>query len=129
MSINGRFVNKEWRYLYSPSCREKLSEKSRTHLQRVALRATEMVLFGPFWPPYTGQIYGWGVAPTPFRTVSEGVFSETHIPHYESLYNGTGGKPILSLQSLALKMHLVTRLDRYSPPQQGPLSFPSSVEA
>ena len=59
----------------------------------------------------------------------EGLFSETHIPHYESLYNGTGGKPILSLQSLAPKMHLVARLDRHSPPQQGPLSFPSSVEA
>src|SRR5215207_3487818 len=64
-------------YSYFPNSFLKLSEKSRTHLQRVALRATETVLFGPFWRSYTGQIYGWGVAPTPFRTVSEFAFSET----------------------------------------------------
>src|SRR5215204_5306177 len=47
----------------------------------VALQATETVLFGPFWPPYTGKIYGRSVAHTPCRTVSEGVFSET--PRHE----------------------------------------------
>src|SRR5215208_886955 len=44
---------------------------------QVALRHTERVLFGPFWRSYTGQIYGRNPAPTPFRTVSEGKFSET----------------------------------------------------
>src|SRR5215210_3923879 len=34
------------------------------------LRATETVLFGPFWPSYTDQIQGWSVARTPFRAVS-----------------------------------------------------------
>src|SRR5215213_5872054 len=63
----------------SPS---KLSEKSRMPLQ-VALRHTERVLFGPFWRSYTGQIYGRNPAPTPFRTVSEGVFSETGLQAYE----------------------------------------------
>src|SRR5829696_5594253 len=56
---------------YSPSCREKLSEKSRMPLQ-VALRYTERVLLGPFWRSYTGQIYGRNPSPTPFRTVSQG---------------------------------------------------------
>src|SRR5215207_4509144 len=32
-----------------------------------------MVLFGPFWRSYAGQIYGRSVAPTPFRTVSRRV--------------------------------------------------------
>ena len=36
----------------------------------VALQATETVLFGPFWPPYTSQIHARGLAPTPFQTVS-----------------------------------------------------------
>src|SRR5215212_8940631 len=36
-----------------------------------------MILFGPFWRSYTGQIYGRNPAPTPFRTVSEEKFSET----------------------------------------------------
>src|SRR5215203_5797317 len=51
--------------------------KSRGRSCNVALRDTEMVLVGPFWPSYTAQIYGRSVAPTPFRTVSEGTFSET----------------------------------------------------
>src|SRR5687767_3960621 len=41
----------------------------------VALRATETVLFGPFWPPYTAQIHASSVARTPFRIVSELGFS------------------------------------------------------
>jgi hypothetical protein len=36
----------------------------------VALRATETVLFGSFWPPCTGQIHDRNVTRTPFRTVS-----------------------------------------------------------
>src|ERR671920_875723 len=62
--------NYDWRQFprESPS---KLSETSRMPLQ-VALRHTERVLFGPFWPLYTGQIYGRNPAPTPFRTVSLG---------------------------------------------------------
>ena len=51
--------------------------KSLGRAYNVALQATETVLFGPFWPPYTGKIYGRSVAHTPFRTVSEEVFSET----------------------------------------------------
>ncbi len=43
----------------------------------VALRDTETVLFGPLWGSYSGQIYDQNPAPTPFRTVSEGLFSET----------------------------------------------------
>jgi hypothetical protein len=37
-----------------------------------------MVLFDPFWPTYASQIQAQRVARTPFRTVSEGVFSEVH---------------------------------------------------
>src|SRR5829696_582929 len=44
--------------------------KSLGRPYNVALRDTEMVLFGPFWGSYTGQIYGRNPAPTPFRTVS-----------------------------------------------------------
>ena len=51
--------------------------KSLGRPYNVALGDTEMVLFGPFWPSYTGQVYGRSVAPTPFRTVSERLFSET----------------------------------------------------
>src|SRR5829696_5956735 len=42
----------------------------------VALRSTETVLFGPFWPPFTSQIHAQSVVRTPFRTVSEWGFSE-----------------------------------------------------
>jgi hypothetical protein len=45
----------------------------------VALRATETVLFGSFWPPCTGQIHDRNVTRTPFRTVSEEEFSEVGI--------------------------------------------------
>src|SRR5215203_1218543 len=51
--------------------------KSLGRPYNVALWDTEMVLFGPFWRSYTGQIYGRNPAPTPFRTVSEEKFSET----------------------------------------------------
>ena len=46
-----------------------------------------MVLFGPFWRSYTGQIYGGNFAPTPFRTVSEEKFSETQLPVFKVLGN------------------------------------------
>src|SRR5215217_6584116 len=46
--------------------------KSLGRPYNVALRDTEMVLFGPFWGSYTGQIYGRNPASTPFRTVSLG---------------------------------------------------------
>jgi hypothetical protein len=42
----------------------------------VSLRSTGTLLFDPFWPPYTAQIHVQSVARTPFRTVSEGEFSE-----------------------------------------------------
>src|SRR5215207_9473069 len=42
----------------------------------VTLRVSTEGLFGSFRPPYTSQIDGRSVARTPFRTVSEGVFSE-----------------------------------------------------
>src|SRR5215204_3074151 len=42
----------------------------------VALRDTEMVLFVPFWPSYTGQVCRRSVASTPFRTVSSGQLGE-----------------------------------------------------
>src|SRR5215218_11458233 len=40
----------------------------------VALRATETVLLGPFWPPDTAKIHVRSVARTPFRTVSLGTW-------------------------------------------------------
>ena len=40
--------------------------KSLGRAYNVALRATETVLFGPFWPPYTLQIYARSDAHTPF---------------------------------------------------------------
>src|SRR5215212_5366932 len=46
--------------------------KSLGRPYNVALRDTEMALFGPFWRSYTGQIYGRNSAPTPFQTVSLG---------------------------------------------------------
>src|ERR671920_2451100 len=59
---------------------ERNCPKSLGRSCNVALRDTEMVLFGPFWPLYTGQIYGRSVAPTPFRTVSLG-YSGNLQPH------------------------------------------------
>src|ERR687889_248729 len=43
--------------------------------------------FCPFWPSYTGQIYGRSVAHTPFRTVSEEMFSDSGMPAYKILGN------------------------------------------
>src|SRR5215204_5762362 len=37
-----------------------------------------MILFGPFWRSYTGQIYGRNPAPTPFRTVSSTTAAVRH---------------------------------------------------
>src|SRR5215203_2844718 len=62
--------------LYSPNCREKLS-KSLGRAYNLALRATTMVLFGPFWRSFTGQNQRSERCSYPFRTVSEGLFSET----------------------------------------------------
>jgi hypothetical protein len=56
----------------------KLSEKSRMCLQR-SLTGHRNSTFRPFWPPNTGQIHRRSVAHTPFRTVSEEVFSEVCI--------------------------------------------------
>ena len=47
----------------------------------VALRATETVLLGPFWPPDTAKIHVRSVARTPFRTVSERGFCEVRTGH------------------------------------------------
>ena len=41
--------------------------------------------------------YAPDVTHTIFQTVSEGKFSETHIPDLVTLCNRTGGKPISSL--------------------------------
>jgi hypothetical protein len=71
---------------------ERNCPKSLGRPYNVALRDTEMVLFGPFWRSYTGQIYGRNPAPTPFRTVSEEVFSEAGIQLGESLCVKTGAK-------------------------------------
>jgi hypothetical protein len=50
------------RCLYSPSCREKLSEKSRRCLERRGPTDRQKKgLFGPFCRPYTGQINGWSI--------------------------------------------------------------------
>jgi hypothetical protein len=49
-----------------------------------------MVLFDPIWRSYTSQIYGRSVAPTPFRTVSQGGFSETNIQPCGCLGDWTG---------------------------------------
>jgi hypothetical protein len=68
------FFLTEW----TKSSLERLSEKSRRRLQ-LALRTAEKFPFGPFRPPYTGQIHGRSFARTPFRTVSEEVFSEVRI--------------------------------------------------
>jgi hypothetical protein len=54
------------------------------------------------------------VALDPFRTVSEGKFSETHIQLCESLSNRIGARPMLASEPVLLNMPLVTRLDRYA---------------
>jgi hypothetical protein len=56
---------------------ERNCPKSLGRAYNVALRATETVLFGSFWTPYSRQVYDRSVAYTPFRTVSDGRFSET----------------------------------------------------
>jgi hypothetical protein len=48
----------------------------------VALQSTSTALFDPFWPPYASQIHTHSVARIPFRTVSEGEFSEVDLPTY-----------------------------------------------
>src|SRR5918994_6805099 len=45
----------------------------------VALRNAEKTLFDPFGLPHSGRIHPRSVAQTPFRTVSEGVFSEVRM--------------------------------------------------
>src|SRR5215213_3670282 len=40
--------------------------KSPSGVHNSALGATETMLFGPFWPPYTGQIHAQSVASTLF---------------------------------------------------------------
>src|SRR5215210_8702711 len=40
--------------------------KSPRGVHHSALRASETMLFGPFWPPYTGQIHAQSVASTLF---------------------------------------------------------------
>jgi hypothetical protein len=57
---------------------EKLSEKPRVCLQR-NLTSCQQGTFRPVSLPYTDQFHGRSVARTPFRTVSEGEFSEVHI--------------------------------------------------
>ncbi len=57
-----------------------------------ALWAAKKRLFGPFHPPFTGQIHARSVARTPFRTVSLGYlvnrgnpsFSSRHKPSLQS---------------------------------------------
>src|SRR5215216_2412488 len=76
--------------------REKLSEKSRTPLQRSLTRhrngTFRAVLAFVYW------LNLWSKpAPTPFRTVSEGGFSETGLP-----IRGVLGNP----KSLRLLLHL-----------------------
>src|SRR5215211_9011846 len=42
----------------------------------VVLRSTSTALFDPFWPSYASGFRAQSVVRTPFRTVSEGLFSE-----------------------------------------------------
>src|SRR3712207_3662974 len=51
---------------------EKLSEKSRRCLQRVAPRTAEKVLFGLFCPPYSGPTRARSVARIPFGQFQKG---------------------------------------------------------
>ncbi len=56
---------------------ERLSEKSRRGPQ-LSLKATETMLFGPFWALYTGQIHAQSVASSLFgqsRKVNSQKFS------------------------------------------------------
>src|SRR5215203_6039196 len=72
----------------------------------VSLQATETVLFGPFWPPYTGKIYARSVAHTSFRTVSLGNLVNSGVclllarlvakELYEDLYEPLASRPLRS---------------------------------
>jgi hypothetical protein len=46
----------------------------------VALRNAQKTIFDPFCLPHGGPIHPWSVTQTPFRTVSEGEFSEVRPP-------------------------------------------------
>src|SRR5436190_411787 len=53
--------------------------KSPGGTRNAGTQGTQTVPFGPFWPRYAGQIHSRSVTRTPFRTVSEGEFSEVHL--------------------------------------------------
>ena len=59
----------------SPECVEKLSEKGRRSL-RYSLSGHRSGTFRPIWTPSASQIHTQSGARAPFRTVSEGEFSE-----------------------------------------------------
>jgi hypothetical protein len=63
---------------FTRGCVERLSEKPGSHLQGSS-RDRRGETFWPFWPSYTHQMHARSVARTPFRTVSEGVFSEVRV--------------------------------------------------
>jgi hypothetical protein len=63
--------------LFAHSPRERDCPKSPGLACGVAQRTAEKLLFVAFCPLHIDQIHAWSVARTPFRTVSEGVFSET----------------------------------------------------
>jgi hypothetical protein len=54
--------------------------KSPGRAHGVALLTAKEGLLAPFWPPYASQIHGRNTAHAPFRTVSEGEFSEVRGP-------------------------------------------------
>src|SRR5918995_6690622 len=64
-------------------------------------------LFGPARPSSTCPV-------TIYQTVSEGLFSETRIPFYETLSIRTGSKGRFCRQRQDSTMPLATRLDRYA---------------
>src|SRR5215208_6742831 len=76
----------------------------------VTLRSTSTVLFDPFWPPCASQIHAHSVALTPFRTVSEGEFSEVHLKGCAK----SDELVILRPSSAALSSRLMTSMTRLS---------------
>ena len=88
--------------------------KSLGRAYNVALRATQTVLFGSFWPPYTLQIYARSDTHTPFSKSRQVAWVRIRQGIREDRYEG--GHP----QTLPLSPHPTVQPHRARPLAYGP---------